>query len=370
MRMRFLTWITAAAGLGFGPVAWGQEQTWTHYDLRPLGMGNAFVSNVDDYNTLFYNPAGLARLKSWDGEFLNPFFEYSANTKNFVDDVMGLQDDEGNATKGALDLIQKNTGKSQHGALGFVPHLIFKNFGFGLAMKMDANMTFHRYPSVDLDFGPRMILPIAMAFNFLDDKLSVGMGLKVRARGGVNHEFSIQDIEALKSSEDDNEDAKSLEDFVEGGYGVGGDVGILFTPVKTMEPTLGISITDIGGTPYTKMDIGGEALGTPDIALASVNAGVSFKPIQTNRMYVLAAADMHSINQPYSFSKKFNLGVEWGYGSLIKVQAGLHQGYMTGGFQFDVGLFNLRAVTYSEELGTTAGSIEDRRYALQLKLLI
>lgn len=368
MLKRLVGWLTAGAGLLVSPLAHGQEQ-WTHYGLRPLAMGNAFVSVVDDFNTLFYNPAGLARLKSWDGEFLNPYLEYSANTKAFVEDATALQNDSGDATKGALELIQKNTGKSQHGALGFVPHLIFKHFGFGLSMEIDGTMTFHRYPSVDLNFGPRIILPIAMAFNFLDDRLSVGMGVKVRARGGVNHEFSIQDIEALKNKNDDS-DSKSLEDFVEGGYGIGSDIGILFTPVKTMEPTLGVSITDFGGTTYKKMDIGGTALGTPDIALPSVNAGVSFKPIQTNRTYVLASADMHSINQPYSFSKKFNLGMELGLGSLFKVQAGLHQGYLTGGFQFDVGLLNLRAVTYSEELGSTAGSVEDRRYALQLKLLI
>ena len=138
-----------------------------------------------------------------------------------------------------------------------------------------------------------------------------------------------------------------------------------------MEPTLGISITDLGGTSFEKFDVSGEAkLWTPDIVLPSVNVGISAKPIKTGSNYLLAAVDMHAINQPVSFSKKFNLGVEWGWGDLFKVQGGLHQGYLTAGFQFDVGLLNVRFATYGEELGPVAGAIEDRRFVVQFKLLI
>jgi hypothetical protein len=55
------------------------------------------------------------------------------------------------------------------------------------------------------------------------------------------------------------------------------------------------------------------------------------------------------------------------------VQTGLHQGSLSGGIQLDVFLLTLRFVTYTEQLGTIAGqdaNLQDRRYALQLKLLI
>ena len=39
-----------------------QENKWTHFGTRPLAMGNA-VAVSDDF-ALFYNPAGLARLKN------------------------------------------------------------------------------------------------------------------------------------------------------------------------------------------------------------------------------------------------------------------------------------------------------------------
>ncbi len=368
--MRRFSWLLLLCFFCLASQSLASEKRWTHYGLRPLGMGNAFVAVADDYNALFYNPAGMARIKEWDGEFLNPFLAVSKNTKQFINDAMDLQDSTGDKTKNILNFIEGQSGKSQYVALGFTPHLIFKNFGFGIGAELiSATASLHRYPSVELEVGPRLIIPVSFALNFLEDRLSVGMSLKARVRGGVNHEFSIQDIEALKN-DDKNKTGPKLEDYAEGGVGYGADFGILFTPVKAMEPTIGLSVTDVGGTTYKKLDVGGEAVSTPEMELPSVNVGVSLKPLQAGNSYVLTAVDFHSINQPISFSKKLNLGSEFGYGKIIKLQAGLHHGYMTAGLQFDVGLFNIRAVTYAEELGTVAGTVEDRRYALQLKLLI
>lgn len=341
------------------------EERWTQFGLRPLAMGNAYVAVADDFNALFYNPAGLARLKSWDGEFLNPSLTVS---KGLSDLVQKVQDSSAGSTSETLDLIEENTGESFHLGLGLTPHLIFPGFGFAIGMEMGTNLLFHRDISVDVDIGGRFIVPFVYAKNFLDDRLSVGIGLKARARVGIDSEFSIQDIEANKK-DSENPDGKKIDDYVMSGLGIGTDVGVLFTPTKIMEPTIGISVTDLGATPYKKLS-GIDANITAPTQLASVNVGMSMKPIQMDRLYLLTSVDMHSINQPTSFSKKFNLGTEVGYGSIIKLQAGLYQGYFTAGTQLDVGLINLRLLTYAEELGSVAGFKEDRRYALQLKILI
>jgi hypothetical protein len=150
----------------------------------------------------------------------------------------------------------------------------------------------------------------------------------------------------------------------------GADIGMLFTPIKYMEPTLGISVTDIGGTAYKEMQLGGKGVGAPNVQLMSVNVGLAAKPWSKERMHILTTFDMHSINQPESFSKKINIGTEFALGSIFKLQGGLHQGYATGGVQFDVGLLNLRLVSYAEENGSVAGTDATRRYAMQLKMLI
>ena len=87
----------------------------------------------------------------------------------------------------------------------------------------------------------------------------------------------------------------------------------------------------------------------------------------------MTSIDAHAINQPVHYSKKWNLGLEWGHGSIIKVQTGLHQGEVSAGFEFRVRFFSCRFATYAEQLGTVAGQdddLSDRRYVLQLKILI
>ncbi len=370
--------------IGMSGVAQANDMRWTHFGIRPLAMGNAFVAVADDYNAIFYNPAGLARLKEWDGELLNPHVEMSENTMKAIKDVRELMSGSAGDTDSVLDFLDKNTGTTHHFALGLTPHLIFKNFGFGIGIELSSTMAVHREISTDLDFGPKIVMPFAFAMNFMQDRLSIGTSVKFVAKGGVDREFSIQDISAFSQSKNkeeegsttptaDGEEGPQLDDFFEGGTGVGVDFGMLFTPIKTMSPTLGISITDFGGTPYKKFDVGGEALGAPNARLPSVNTGLSLMPWEKNNMFLRTSVDAHAINQPAHYSKKFNLGAEWGYGKIIKVQSGLHQGEFSGGFEFDVFLFSCRFVTYTEQLGTIAGQddkLRDRRYALQLKLLM
>ena len=366
---------------GISATASADELKWTHFGVRPLAMGNAYVAVADDYNALFYNPAGLARLKDWDGELLNPSIEVSANTVQFLKDAQKLVAGSAGSVTAVLDLLESNTGKTQHFALDLSPHLVFPGWGFGLGIDLSTTLAFHRDISADVDFGPRIIAPLAFATNLLENRLSIGLTLKAVARGGVNREFSINDIDVFTSKDEstnngDNttpEKKVEISDFFEGGIGFGTDFGILFTPVKLMEPTLGISITDVGGTSYEEFDIGGEALGAPAARLPSVNTGVSLVPFQGDNTFLRASVDAHAINQPIHYSKKWNLGLEWGYGSIIKVQTGLHQGELSAGFDFNVLFFSCRFATYTEQLGAIAGQdddLSDRRYILQIKFLI
>lgn len=360
---------TSLFGLGFllaafSATGYAQSSKWTHYGIRPLAMGNAYVAVADDFNALFYNPAGLARLKTWDLEFINPSYEISKETVSFLEDISNLSGD----VDGTLEFIEENSGTRQHMAFGFTPHFILPGFGFAIGVEFIGDMAFHSHPSVDLAIGPRIVIPVGFGFNFLDDRLSVGFAIKARAQGGVDRRFDIGDIEVFQQKTEASKN--KLKSFIQGGVGIGGDVGLLFTPTPYMKPTFGLSITDIGDTPFKEQDVGGDAVSAPRPVLASVNAGFSLTPVEVGRMFIRTSADVHSINQPFSFSKKLNLGLEWGFGEIIRIQMGLHQGYLSGGFQFDVGLINIRAAAYTEEIGSAAGVAPDQRYALQLKFLI
>lgn len=375
----------------FPQIALGQELRWTHYGTRPLGMGNAYVAVADDYNSLFYNPAGLARLKEWDGELINPTFAASTATKDLISTALDMAQNGSSGTDEVLSILEEFTGKPFYGSFSLTPHLILPNFGLGLGVDFELQASVHREISVDFRFGPTVILPISFAFNTLNNKLSLGATVKAVAAGGVDDEFSIDSINSFvksdskdsknsassntganASSNDSSDDA--LSKYVRGGVGAGADIGLLFTPIETMEPTLGLSITDVGGTTFKEVQVGNDKpFGRPEARLPSVNTGVSVKPYKTSSQYLLFSMDSHAINQPFHYSKKLNFGTEWGYKSLLKIQSGLHQGELTGGLQFDVGLLCIRLATYTEQLGPVAGqdsNLASRRIVAQLKLLI
>ena len=354
-------------------LTYAQEERWTHYGIRPLSMGNAFVAVAVDFNALHYNPAGLAKLKTWSLEILNPYIEISKSVVSIYQDISDLTSGSSRDTSAVLDILETYTGKTNHIGLGLRPYLLLPKFGLGIATDLDSSVSFHRYPSIYLHFGAIITMPIGYAISLLDDRLQLGATIKFIGKNRIEHEFSIQDLEVFAKNEQDsntNESSK-LDDFYKSGTRQALDVGLLCTPIKPMEPTLGISIANAIGTPYTKVKIANTTSPSkPDAEIPSINVGLSLKPWQTKWSYLLTALDIHEINKPYSFSKKFNIGAEWGFGSILKIGAGLHQGYFSAGFQIDAILLKLRFVTYAEEMGPASGTCADRRYALQLKLLI
>ena len=352
--------------------AQASELKWTHYGVRPLAMGNAYVAVADDFNALFYNPAGLARLDTWHGELFNPQLGVSQTTLSTIKSFTKLASSDSAGVDSTLSAFETMTGKPQWVNLGLTPHLVFPGFGIGLGLDVGGSMVIHRTISADVDAGATAILPIAFAKNFLEDRLSLGMAVKGVFKQGVEREFSLADITAFSKKSSDSS-GNSLKDYVVGGTGFGVDLGMLFTPVQTGEPTIGISVADLGGTPYQAQKSGSLELGAPKPREPAVNTGISFKPIKTDSYYVLTTMDAHAINQPMHFSKKLNFGTEWGFGRVLKVQAGLHQGSLSGGIQLDAWLLVLRFATYAEELGSVAGqsaTTSDRRYVAQLKLLL
>ena len=367
MRMKAL----AIACLFWPCLAQASDLEWAHYGVRPLGMGNAFVGQADDFNALYYNPAGLAWLDDWTFEVIGLRTEVSTNTLDAVADVTDLTESGSGSTKATIELIKKQGGTPLGFSFGLEPYFVMPHFGFALALDFLANVTFHNDITFDVRTGPRLTLPIGYATTFFRDRLALGLNFKILAQAGVDSTFDIDSIETLTKG---NEGEGSLADYVTGGYGQGVDFGLLFRPDPGVPVTFGLSVMDFGGTPFTKASIGdGTAVGAPDTRLPSVNTGISYKPFKTESQYVTVNADVVAINQPVHYSKKVNFGTEYGLGKFLKLQGGLHQGEWTAGAQLDLMLLRLRFASYAEQLGTAAGQDEllsDRRYALHLNMLL
>ncbi|MBI2603536.1 MAG: hypothetical protein HYW48_10830 [Deltaproteobacteria bacterium] len=354
----------------FPCVAGSQPAEWTHFGTRPLGMGNAFVSVADDFNALFYNPAGLARLKEMRFEIINPRVEVSYNTISLARDL--VKDTKGQKSlDDILDLMREQSGLPHYFALGFTPHVVAPHWGVGIGSKNFLSLTAHSYVVFETEVLANVLMPISYADSLLEDRLSWGVSLKPVAAVGIQDDINVDDLDLFRSDTTGAKDSqKQLDQLMVSGVGVGADVGLLFTPIEPLEPTLGLSITDVGGTAYKQTISTRKA---PPLRQPSFNTGVSLKPLKTERTYLLLALDSHSINQPLHYSQKFNLGMEWGFSRIIKVQAGLKSGYPTAGLQIDVELLKLRLATYTVDHGPVVGlheKLAERRFIFEIKLLI
>lgn len=356
----FLTFFASVQGLAQGE--------WTLFGVRPLAMGNAFVAVADDFNALYYNPAGLARIKEWQMEIVNPKFDISTNTYFLAKRIKSKGKME---TSDLIDTMKDEAGKPNHIGFGLTPYFITKGWGFGLGMDNFVSFLTHNGDvEVETDAAAKVLIPISIAKNYLSNRLSIGFTIKPTAIVAFDQDISMDTI-SLISKDSNNQNNQKFSDFLISGLGVGLDLGMLFTPTtEGIEPTFGMSISDFGGTRLRKLLSDGTKARTVQ---PSVNTGISFKPVKTDNHYLLVAIDAHSINQNTHFSHKMGYGLEYGVGSRLKLEAGLYHGYPTAGLQLDLTILKIRLATYAEDRSALVGmqkNLADRRVVLQLKLLI
>lgn len=384
-------WAVLAAlvlGAAIPAVGRADEGRWTHYGVRPLAMGNAFVAVADDFNALFYNPAGIARIQSVAcgglrdarrsrrdceagesrGALLNLGYEQSLGASRMIREAQALNGKSKDSTRRTIDLIQEEAGDFHRFAVSATPYWIGRPLGVGLGYEVGGSMTAHRSPAIRADVGERAILPVAYAVSLLGNRVSLGAAAKVRFKEGINHTYTL---EFLRELESDDGTSLAVDDYFQGGVGMGGDLGLLFTPFDASRATIGVSIADVGATRYYPTKAAGHVLDSPEPVPTSVNIGFSIRPVPVvSGVPWLLALDFHSINQAGSFSRKLNIGTEWDLADGVALQGGFHQGYPCGGLEVRIGRFEARVARYTEEIGEVAGDEPDPRYAVQFKLLI
>ncbi len=108
----FVGFITLVAG----PHAYAESiSTTIHHQYqapRPLGMGDAFIAVANDYNALFYNPAGLARRE--DGQInLSMDYAFTPGAMDFYNEYKDIEDaglSDVEKTQSLLEMIENHYG--------------------------------------------------------------------------------------------------------------------------------------------------------------------------------------------------------------------------------------------------------------------
>lgn len=348
---------------------------------RVLGMGDAFVGYADDYNTLFYNPAGLGRLPEWQ---LNMFIGAGMDSQ-----VYGFYQDVGSATKASdstkqiSELIANNYGNHFHFRAPQVGGIWAKpKWGFAF-IPADVNMDIGVHQQVGPSLNVNGIADSTLALGYAENwkwsrsMLSIGFTLKTIYRVQYNQAVLAPQLATEKQifrTENSRE-----------GMTVDGDLGLLYTPdvqsgwlsfMKHASPHLGLVVRNVGayGWPIRTKFVnkaGGD--NTPPDLHRVVDVGTS---VGLGRWWVFRprlALDHRNILHPnYNWVKGTHVGLDlpwkirsWWRGAW---RAGLNQGYWTAGFSGTAGIFTLDIATYGEEIGTLNARRENRRYMARASL--
>ena len=358
-----------------------------HYvSPRALGMGNAFVAAATDYNALFYNPAGLARIEERE---INLSMEagLSASYFKFARDLKSASNTVGTDTEKQLaiaEVIEANYGKVIGGrASPASAILVSPGWGIGIIpTDLSVEMTMNRSvgPSVNATVFGNTTLALGWAQDVSwipHSRLSIGVTGKFVNR--LYYSRSINFIELAANS-----DFFKKENFREG-YTFDADLGALWTPelppsgllslLRLARPSLGLVLRNAAelGFKQSLKVIQKENAEAPEPLFRVLDLGTKWEYPRAWIFSGRGVMDFKNIMHPaYSLRKGFHLGFEfdWVMNNFWKgaYRVGLNQGYLTAGVSAKLLVFNADLVTYGEDVGTYSTPKENRIYMARLNL--
>lgn len=322
---------------------------------RALGMGNAFTAVSNDTTALFYNPAGLNKIDTWNLTIFNPYVE---GGQNILDAESEINDTDLNNNAELADLLRNHIGETFHASFGFYPGFSKKHFAFAVLAQGEVNATPHtpQNPRLEIDSKVSGSAHIGYARGFFDEKLSVG------AAGKFVHMESLSKIyTVVEMTADDFQDR--VEDDMVKGDGFGIDLGAIYEMPIFFHPAVGVTVHNILET-----DLGdaGELPTSIDIGFSAT------QKFADDWITLTLAADYVDITNELSsdddVTKRLHGGMELWLSKRLALRAGMNQGYFTAGATLNLWVVSLTYATYAEELGLESGTVDDRRHVVQAAL--
>ena len=354
-------------------------------DPNIMARGGVDVAIGSGATSLLSNPAGLSYMKKNDFEvnLFKPSITVGSDSIKFVQDLQDAADtvgDDAAKTVATNNVIKKYMGDPVYLSTNNLTSVGYSNdqFNLGFAFLTGLNLQFitHQGFGVDgaietnVDGYAMGILGTSSGYfsqrMFGDERLKLGASLKVASRSNIKHNITTREV----VEHSDDLETYIQDEYLKTGSAVGVDLGAIYEieaeGYDGLSPKIGLSVLNIGNLDF------GEAGEIP----MSVNLGGSMSFESSYVSDIVVGVDYVDMFQNYKEDNDFLKRLRVGGGATVwensythlKVNGGLYQGSLSGGFDLGLPLVNIGLSTYAEEIGATTGQKSDRRYTLSFGL--
>jgi hypothetical protein len=345
------------SSLLFAQHSFAEDDQRIYRSAHYTGRGDTGVAVADDHEAIIYNPAGIAQGKGIYKKtvLLSPIIEFSDDARSMAQE---LSDEDADTAS----ILRKRVGKNQHLGLYNLTALVLRRAAIGVVAGITTDILVYKSPdaggleAVDAKIRETMGPTFSIADGFFSDRLLVGGTFKYLHRGQAQINASVVDAEAIKNLQ--------TSDLFGTGTGTSIDLGMMLKSKHRTEPSLGITIHNVGGTEFSPLD---ESLPTPDPLLQTIDVGVAIQPGTKMSKFKLLADYKDVTSAIYeSTYKKIHLGAELSIKEMVGFTAGLAQGWSSAGMYLDLYFLRLDGGVYIQEMTERAGIRGDKRLFVRI----
>lgn len=348
--------IAAICSLACSFPAEGSEPGREYISAPLMGAGGAGITDVSGIDSLFYNPANLARSQSVIGDILivSPQLEATDHGLTIYKDVK--------SNKNMLDIVSGVVGKPVRVGIQNATGASFRRTALAITQRADLQISlkndpYSGIPVASVSSSVRAGAAYGIGRSFASNKFHLGVtGLLVQK---AEANLSVSALEATNKFQGSGGDSL-LSNVMKRGVGVGAHVGLQLTPGGDSSPEFAIVARNLG----LNYGVGGKpADERPTSELQTIDVGMSLQPGTKNSRARLSL-DVHDVmnKSQQNIFKRLHLGTEVTFSGVLGIQGGLNQGYTTYGIFINARLVRIDAGIFSEELGKYPGDLKNRIY--------
>lgn len=321
-------------------------------------MGDAYIPLAEDgAGSLFYNPAGLGRVKEPRLEIVN--FQLQANSyyvSGFGTNFYKIP----SLPTYSKSYLSKNEGAFPGVSGAFTPTFAVRGFAVGMMLQ-------NRIAAVQRGDSVRyrskyQLIPTA------------GTGIRL-ASGVLRLGYSVQWVNQASGDISANASSANLgyNQGLAQGSALSHNAGFALTLPYAYLPALNVVARNVGGAKYSSYTLFSQAkdpVGLPETEPMSIDAAISFQPKTGagggfNSVFELRDATNTS-GMP--IMGRVALGLEWGFRGSFSIRGGLGSGYPSLGIGLKTTRGELNLSWFSEETGTSFRSERDMRFMMHYQI--